>query len=400
MNVALREIGKEPFILDVQTAADYIALPEPGEDALLLGPLVRRGERTIVVGDTGHGKTTLTLQFLEAILTGADVFDYTGIGRGPVLWLDLEQGLRTIKRGLREARLDGRHDALVVSVPDGLDLSADLEHQVELERIIYEHEPTALALDPYYKAARIDNNEETPVIELMRNLDRLRAQYGFALIMPAHPRKDIPGRDGPRKLTIHDVAGSGAITRGAEIVLGIERLHHGAGRLRILKDRDGDLQVGDAWNLLFDRDRGFRLDPKDKQEERDLLEAILADAATLRTRDEWAAHLKCRPSTTLSLLEHLMAEGKIQMVSGSTIGRSPRGKFYGTSPNLWDESGRVASPPAETGNSSHPSDLSLRDRSVGTSRTAPPELVPNNERDAYLDSIAPEESTDLFQDPT
>jgi hypothetical protein len=141
VTVALASIPTEPFILDVHTAPQYVALPEPGDSALLLGPLVRRGERTIVVGDTGHGKTTLSLQFLASIVTGSEAFGYTGAGDGPVLWIDLEQGLRSIKRGLREAALDQRNDVLVVSSPDGLALDSDKEHEVELARVCYEHRP-------------------------------------------------------------------------------------------------------------------------------------------------------------------------------------------------------------------------------------------------------------------
>lgn len=53
------EMAREPFSLDVYTAAELTALPDPPESDYLLGPFVVRSARTIVVGDTGHGKTTL-----------------------------------------------------------------------------------------------------------------------------------------------------------------------------------------------------------------------------------------------------------------------------------------------------------------------------------------------------
>ena len=122
----------------------------------------------------------------------------------------------------------------------------------------------------------------------MRVLDALRAEFGFALILPAHPRKDVVSSNGARKLTLHDVAGSGAITRGAELVLGLERLSHGYARLRILKDRDGDLPVGEALPLIFERGHGFRLDPKEEQTADDLEQRILNDTGGWRTVKEWA----------------------------------------------------------------------------------------------------------------
>jgi hypothetical protein len=112
----------------------------------------------------------------------------------------------------------------------------------------------------------------------MRYLDALRTEHNFALILPAHPRKD-PLSKTTRKLTLHDVAGSGAVVRGAEVVLALERLSHGYARLRFLKDRDGDLPVGEAWGLLFDRDEGFRRDPSDGAPARDLEGEIAAYVA-------------------------------------------------------------------------------------------------------------------------
>jgi hypothetical protein len=255
--------------LQAITARALGALPEPPETDMLVGPLVVRGARTIVVGDTGHGKTTFSFQLAGAVLNGSDMLGYHGCGTGPVLIIDLEQGLRSIKRVLRETRLADRDDVLFVRTPDGLSLDSDQQQRAELAGVIARHRPALVIVDPYYKAHRGDVNEERPIVDLMRYLDALRTEHNFALILPAHPRKD-PLSKTARKLTLHDVAGSGAVVRGAEIVLALERLSPGYARLRFLKDRDGDLPVGEAWGLLFDRDEGFRRDPADGAPARDL----------------------------------------------------------------------------------------------------------------------------------
>jgi hypothetical protein len=340
---ALRDANEAlapPAELEALTARATMALPEPADDVMLAGPLVTRGGRTIIVADTGHGKTTLAVQIGAAILTGADVLGYSGAGAGPLMIVDLEQGLRSVKRTLSEAGLADRDDVLVVRAPDGLALDDDgASNRAELDRLVYQHRPAVLLLDPFYKAHRGDSNDERSVVDLMRNLDALRAHYGFALILPAHPRKD-PASSPARKLTLHDVAGSGAVTRGAEVVLGLERLSHGYARLRILKDRDGDLEVGDEWPLIFTRGEGFRLDPKEQESAELLEQRILATAPGWLTVREWAAALEIRQGRAKELLAQLAEANQLASAIGPP-GRSAKAQCYSTAPAPWAQSGAV-----------------------------------------------------------
>jgi AAA domain/DnaB-like helicase N terminal domain len=306
------------FSLETFTAAALAALPDPPASDHLLGPLVVRGARTIVVGDTGHGKTTFVLQAVRAVLAGEELLEYRGIGAGRALVVDAEQGLRSIKRVLREVRLAERDDVVYVHAPDGLALDSEPAHRAALERLIAAHEPVVVVLDPYYKCHRGEANEERAVVDLMRELDAMRAQYGFGLILPAHPRKEALGREGYRRLTLHDVAGSGALTRGAEVVVALERLAHGYARLRVLKDRDGDLPVGEAIGLVFDRDEGFRLDPREQIEQEELDERLLelADDRVWRTVKEWSSALEIGETRARAMLERLTEAGRLEYEQG------------------------------------------------------------------------------------
>jgi AAA domain len=365
--------GTAGFRLNPLTARAVCDLPEPAETDLLLGPLVVRRQRLIIVGDTGHGKTSLSYQIVAGILDERDVVGYVGAGSGPALIVDLEQGIRSIKRGLREAGLADRDDVLIVTVPDGLALDSEPAHKDELERVIAEHRPVVVLLDPYYKShTAADPNAERPIVDLMRILDALRARHGFALILPAHPRKDLPGREGARKLTLADVAGSGAVTRGAEVVIGIERLAHGYGRLRILKDREGDLEVGEAWPLIFTRGEGLKLDPKEQTADEDLEQRILALADTLRTSKEWAAELGIREGRAKKILDRLAEADKIQVVVGPE-GRSPKARCYGysTSPALWEKSGAVTPSQPDSPTSPTSPDMLLGAVGSGSGATSP-----------------------------
>jgi hypothetical protein len=331
----------------LRTARELIALPEPPASDMLLGPLVLRGARTIIVADTGHGKTTLALQLASAVLTGSEALGYTGAAIGPVLVVDLEQGIRSIKRVLRDANLETRDDVLYLAVPDGLALDSDDQHRDELEAIVETHKPAVLILDPYYKAHRGDANEERAIVDLFRYIDGLRSEHNFALILPAHPRKDASS-NGVRKLTLHDVSGSGAVVRGAELVIGLERLSHGYARLRILKDRDGDLAVGETWPLIFNRGEGFKLDPKEERTAEELEQRILDDRGDWRTVKEWASELGIREKRAREMLEQLVATGHMESLVGPP-GRSPKAHCYRTAPEASAQSGAVTPSLLEAG---------------------------------------------------
>lgn len=385
------QLDEPPFRLELRTSPEIAALPDPPDSDLLLGPLILKGCRTIVVGDTGHGKTTLALQMAAAVLTGAEVFNYQGAGTAPILIIDLEQGLRSIKRSIAEANLADQEHAYYVAQPDGLALDRDTEHLDELRRVIDETHPAVVVLDPFYKAHRGDANEERAIVDLMRILDALRAKYGFALILPAHPRKDAVSSNGVRKLGLHDIAGSGAIIRGAEVVIALERLSHGYARLRILKDRDGDLPVGEAWPLIFERGEGFKLDPKEERTIEDLETRILGDQHGWRTVKEWAKDLGARETTVKDILNRLVVTGKVANQIGAP-GRSPKGNFYrtdpdhehmpqtllsGTSPETWAKSGAVgAVPPTVATSPTAPT--SIGDVALGAVDVTAPTTAPDN----------------------
>jgi hypothetical protein len=306
------------FRLNVITASALCDEPDL-DTGQLLGPLVLSAGRTIVVGDTGEGKTTLVFQMVKAILDQGDFLGFTGAGTGNVLIIDLEQGRRAVKRSLREAGLADRQDVDLILVPDGLALDRDSEHLDELDRVIGEGGYTLVVLDPYYKAHRADEpNAERPIVDLMRMLDRLRSDYGFSLILPAHPRKPLVGSDPARRLTIHDIAGSGAVVRGAEVVLGIERVRHGAARLRFLKDREGDLEIGEAWNLVFSKEDGYTRDPKDFEPAKDykalVLEA-LADGEWMTMRQLMKATGSGEKALSVALKE-LVKDGIAEYAEG------------------------------------------------------------------------------------
>jgi hypothetical protein len=269
--------------LRVATAREVCDLPEPSRSRQVVGPLLVRGERTVLGGHTGEGKTTFGLQMIRAAVSGDDFLGYEG-SCGRALVIDAEQGLRVVKRRLSEARLDACNDVDYLRVPDGLRLDQDGSEAGELEAIIAGGEYAAVLFDPLYKLHGGDSNEERDAVALMRRLDRWREQHDFALLLATHCRKPYQRSS----LTLHDLFGSSAYTRGAEVVLGVQKVGPGRSRLHIFKDRPGDLPQGEVWKLSFDREQGFQRDPDDSPRGAraiDLVRALLCERPGLSKRE-------------------------------------------------------------------------------------------------------------------
>jgi AAA domain len=247
-------------VLEVVTARDLCKLPDPPASDELLGNLIARRQRTVVGADTGAGKTTFTLEMLGGIVTQREILGFKGAG-GRALVIDAEQGLKTIKRRLRETGLADSELVDYIRVPDGLSLDSDEAEASAVERRLAEGGYVVVLADPPYKLHRGDSNGEREAVDLMRRFDGWRERYEFALLLNVHIRKPPAGA----KFSMHEFFGSSAYLRGAEVVLGLQRVRDGYSRLHFFKDREGDLPVGSSWGLLFDRDSGFRRDPEDEK---------------------------------------------------------------------------------------------------------------------------------------
>jgi AAA domain-containing protein len=247
-------------VLEVITARDLCRLPDPPASDELLGNLIVRRQRTVIGADTGAGKTTFMLEMLGGIVTRKQILGFSGAG-GRALVIDAEQGLKTIKRRLRETGLADSELVDYIRVPDGLSLDSDEAEAAAVEQRLAEGEYVVVLADPLYKLHRGDSNGEREAVDLMRRFDGWRERYGFALILNVHIRKPPVGA----KFSMHEFFGSSAYLRGAEVVLGLQRIRDGYSRLHFFKDREGDLPVGSAWGLLFDRENGYRRDPEDEK---------------------------------------------------------------------------------------------------------------------------------------
>lgn len=311
----LREAWTPPEDL---SAREVCELPLP-EGAEILGPVARAGSRLVIGGKSGEGKTTVVMGMVRAVSQGTQFLDWTGCG-GTVLVFDLEQGLRTVQKQLKRNRLHECDNVRYYRIPDGLALENNETQAAWMEGLIVRYQPVMVVLDPLYKAHQGDSNDERAMVDMMRRLDRWRDDHGFCLVIPMHLRKMDPRATDP---SMDDIFGSGGLTRGAEVVLGLRKNAPGKSTLYFWKDRDGDLHEESKWKLLFSMQDGFERDPEDKgPEPQEIIErAMLNNGAGVMDRKQIGAATGLSPDKVRSTLAIMLAYETIREEERGANGR-------------------------------------------------------------------------------
>jgi hypothetical protein len=183
-------------------------LAEGGVDHDWLIPdLLERGDRTILTGAEGLGKSTLLRQIGLGAALGLNTLDGDLLhsGRHPpirVLLVDLENSPRQLRREFTKAMqaIPEEHRDVVAnrlhveSRVEGLILDSHRDPDGDrawLEQTIIGTRPELLVIGPLYKMIEGEPNDELPNRELVKWLDRLRVTHGITLLLEAHsPHKE------------------------------------------------------------------------------------------------------------------------------------------------------------------------------------------------------------------
>ncbi len=327
------EAGRLEHRLQVATLKHLYESEAPGYEPLL-GPFIIRGLRTLIGAGTGEGKTTMLMWMLRATLMGEQFLGEEGIGevegrRPKVLIIDAEQSLPDIQRLAQETGLTECEDIKYITAPDGLDLAEGSHDAAEVEEILEAEKPDILVVDPLYKAARIDSNDERQAVDLMRLFDRWRTDprlsadgKGFAFVMPVHTRKGMKTPQGSAGFSMDDIFGSGAFSRGAEVILGLRRPGPGYSRLHIFKHRPGMIDAGVVIDMRFDRAAGFsRMEREDGKSVSEMVVSLLLLNPEGMTLDEIAQNM----GRTKDSVRHALRDAEGQIKSDKIPGT--RGKL-------------------------------------------------------------------------
>lgn len=173
------------------TAREFLDVTDAPYDWVIPG-LLERGDRLILTGKEGLGKSFLLRQIAVCAAAGLDPFTRLRIEPQKVLIVDCENGATKIRRALRPLMTQARKfsktadtNLFIESRPEGLDLTRP-EDELWLVRRVNALQPALLLTGPIYRLHSKDPNEEKPARDVTRVLDRCRAVANCALVTEAH----------------------------------------------------------------------------------------------------------------------------------------------------------------------------------------------------------------------
>lgn len=218
---------------------EFISAPEPPYD-WVIPEILERGDRLILTGFEGLGKSMLTRQIAVMVAAGIHPFaTHKNIPPIRVLYIDCENSERQSRRRFRplaEASIRCGHrvpdGALrLIHRAEGIDLTRDEWAEYLIERVTA-HRPQLLVVGPFYRLHNANMNDELPARKVAAVLDKVRNSVDCALITEAHA-----GHGGGLERSVRP-AGSSLLLRWPEFGLGIRP----AGE-RTLAGRPQDVEV-------------------------------------------------------------------------------------------------------------------------------------------------------------
>lgn len=192
------------------TIDEFVDQELPPEEWIIPG-LFAAGERAILTGDEGAGKSMLLRQIALCAAVGVHPFTYARFRPARVLIVDAENPKPIMVRkfrSIRDSLRDGYHSSAddrcwVRRYPQGMDLSQSRD-RMALHNLCMMTRPDLLVIGPAYKLYIGGSNtrEEDLARQVTSVLDGLREEFGFGLLLEHHTphENNTSGKRFPRPI--------------------------------------------------------------------------------------------------------------------------------------------------------------------------------------------------------
>lgn len=245
-DIRAREIGRETTVLELgnyDTSKDSNAII--GANRYLC-----RGGSCLIVGPSGVGKSSLTMQFAISMATGKPFFGIRSVGNAPrrVLVIqaendlgDLAEAFQGVRDGLEISALSDDHELLeknLVFVTDTTHTGQSFASAVRI--LIAKHKPDIVIFDPLLSFIGADISKQEVCSEFLRGfLNPISQETGVIWVCIHHTGKtstDKNAKQGWQK-SDHAYAGMGSseLTNWARAVMVLTSIQEGVFCLKLAK---------------------------------------------------------------------------------------------------------------------------------------------------------------------
>lgn len=191
--------------LTVQTITEFLGEDESDVYDWVIPDLLERGDRLVLTGLEGAGKSELFRMMCVTVAAGVHPFTFRPCEPKTVLLIDCENTARHTRRKIRplvtQARLQGhpvREGNLWIECrPQGIDLALDRDVSWLLRQVQSIH-PDVTFMGPLYRLAPRALNDDSDAAPVIATLNMVRAR-GSAVVLEAHAGHGI-GPGGRRDL--------------------------------------------------------------------------------------------------------------------------------------------------------------------------------------------------------
>jgi hypothetical protein len=151
------------------------------------------GNLSIIMGDPGLGKSTMTIDLAARVTTGEPMPDGTPGLTGSVLLLTGEDALPVVAQRLHAAKADtDKAHALSLKEADGIDRMPKFPDDIaQLQAMIEEKDVRLVVIDPLmsFLAGSINSWNDQHVRQALTPLSKVAESTGAAIILVMHPNK-------------------------------------------------------------------------------------------------------------------------------------------------------------------------------------------------------------------